>query len=127
VPYNDQYFLTRVGFGKTLQDTSFRPEPGIMARMMHGLSKEYKTEFIGQGFSWMMLMDLRGLDRAHYSFDYQGREFLGDLRCIVIDVTPRAAPVRTFRWTHLGGRPRLQHCPLQRNLYPLHAWPIHAL
>jgi hypothetical protein len=90
VPYNDQYFLTRVGFGKTLQDTSFRPEPGIMARMMHGLSKEYKTEFIGQGFSWMMLMDLRGLDRAHYSFDYQGREFLGDLRCIVIDVTPKS-------------------------------------
>lgn len=90
VPYNDQYFLTRVGFGKTLQDTSFQPEPGFMARMMHGLSKEYKTEFIGQGFSWMMLMDLRGLDRAHYSFDYQGREFLGDLRCIVIDVTPKS-------------------------------------
>jgi hypothetical protein len=89
VPYNDQYFLTRVGFGKTLQDTSFHPEPGFMARLMHGLSKEYKTEFIGQGFSWMMLMDLRGLDRAHYSFDYQGREFLGDLRCIVIDVTPK--------------------------------------
>jgi hypothetical protein len=89
VPYNDQYFLTRVGFGKTLQDTSFHPEPGFMGRLMHGLSKEYKTEFIGQGFSWMMLMDLRGLDRAHYSFDYQGREFLGDLRCIVIDVTPK--------------------------------------
>ncbi len=89
VPYNDKYFLTRVGFGKTLQDTSFHPEPGFMGRLMHSVSKEYKTEFIGQGFSWMMLMDLRGLDRAHYSFDYQGREFLGDLRCIVIDVTPK--------------------------------------
>jgi len=89
VPFNDQYFLTRVGFAKTLQDTSFHPEPGFMGRLMHGLSKEYKTQFIGQGFSWMMLMDLRGLDRAHYNFDYQGREFLGDLRCIVIDVMPK--------------------------------------
>jgi hypothetical protein len=35
-------------------------------------------------------MDMRGLDREHYSFDYQGREFLGELRCIVIDVTPKA-------------------------------------
>ncbi len=34
-------------------------------------------------------MDMRGLDREHYTFDYQGREFLGDLRCIVIDVTPK--------------------------------------
>jgi hypothetical protein len=90
VPYGDQYFLTRVGFGKTLMDTSFHPEAGFLSRIMHGLSKEYKTQFIGQGFSWMMLMDLRGLDRAHYTFDYQGREFLGDLRCIVIDVAPKA-------------------------------------
>ncbi len=89
VPYGDQYFLTRVSFNRTLQDASFHPAPGLLSRMMHGLTKEYKTEFIGQGFAWMMLMDLRGLDRAHYTFDYQGREFLGDLRCIVIDVMPR--------------------------------------
>lgn len=89
VPYGDQYFLTRVSFNRTLQDASFHPTPGLMARMMHGLSKEYKTEFIGQGFAWMMLMDLRGLDRKNYNFDYQGREFLGDLRCIVIDVMPK--------------------------------------
>jgi hypothetical protein len=88
IPYGDQYFLTRVSFGKTLQDTSFHPEPGFLGRLMH-FSKETKTDFIGQGFSWMMLMDLRGLDRAHYSFDYQGREFLGDIRCIIIDVTPK--------------------------------------
>jgi hypothetical protein len=90
VPYGDQYFLTRVGFGKTLEDLSFQPQPGFMGRALHGATKEFRTEFVAQGFSWMMLMDMRGLDRAHYSFDYQGREFLGDLRCIVIDVTPKA-------------------------------------
>ncbi len=90
VPYGDQYFLTRVGFGKTLEDLSFHPQPGFLGRVLHGVTREMKTEFVAQGFSWMMLMDMRGLDRAHYTFDYQGREFLGDLRCIVIDVTPKA-------------------------------------
>jgi hypothetical protein len=90
VPYGDQYFLTRVGFNKTLEDLSFQPQPGFMGRALHVATKELKTEFVAQGFSWMMMMDMRGLDRAHYTFDYQGREFLGDLRCIVIDVTPKA-------------------------------------
>jgi hypothetical protein len=90
VPYGDQYFLTRVGFKKNLDDVSFQPKPGFLGRVLHTVTKEVKTEFVAQGFSWMMLMDMRGLDRAHYTYDYQGREFLGDLRCIVIDVTPKA-------------------------------------
>jgi hypothetical protein len=92
VPFADQYFLNRAGFGKTVYDVSFHPKPGFLARVMHGVKKNVrmKTEIVAEGFSWMMFMDMRGLDRTHYSFDYQGREFLGDLRCIVIDITPKA-------------------------------------
>jgi hypothetical protein len=89
VPYGDQYYLNRVGFKKGVEDLSFHPQPGFLHGVLHGVTKEVKTEFVSEGFSWMMLMDMRGLDRAHYTFDYQGREFLGDLRCIVIDVTPK--------------------------------------
>jgi hypothetical protein len=89
VPYGDQYFLTRVGFRRTLEDTSFHPQPGFLSGLLKNV-KGKKSEFASQGFAWMMLMDMRGLDREHYTFDYQGREFLGDLRCIVIDVTPKA-------------------------------------
>jgi len=85
VPYGDQYFLTRVGFQKTLENTSFQPMPGFLGRVLG----RTKSEFVGQNFAWMMLMDMRGLDREHYAFEYQGRNFLGDLRCIVIDVTPK--------------------------------------
>ncbi len=88
VPYGDQYYLTRVSFKKTLEDISFQPQPGFLGRILHDV-KGPKSGFAAQGFSWMMVMDLRGLDRVHYNFDYQGREFLGDLRCIVIDVTPK--------------------------------------
>jgi len=90
VPVSDQYYLTRVGFKKSLEDINFHAEPGFLSRVMHGVSKDFRTEFVSSGFNWMMTMDMRGLDRAHYSFDYQGREFLGDVRCIVIDVTPKA-------------------------------------
>src|ERR1035441_7060048 len=89
VPYADQYYLTRVSFKRSLEDVSFHPiEPGFLNHIMHSV-KGQKAGFAAQGFSWMMVMDLRGLDRAHYNFDYQGREFLSDLRCIVIDVAPK--------------------------------------
>jgi len=89
VPTNDQYYLTRVAFKKTLEDIKFQSRPRLLSRAMHGATKDFKTEFVSQSFSWMMVMDYRGLDREHYTFDYQGREFLGDLRCIVIDVMPK--------------------------------------
>jgi hypothetical protein len=90
VPVHDQYYLTRVGFKKTLEDVNFHSQPGFLSRAVHGVTKDFRTEFVSSGFNWMMTMDMRGLDRQHYSFDYQGREFLGDVRCIVIDVSPKA-------------------------------------
>jgi Peptidase family M48 len=89
VPVNDQYYLTRVSFGKTLEDINFHAQPGFLSRAMHGVTKDFRNEFISSGFNWMMTVDMRGLDREHYSYDYQGREFLGDVRCIVIDITPK--------------------------------------
>ncbi len=80
------------------------------------------------GFNWMMTMDMRGLDRAHYSFDYQGREFLGDVRCIVIDVTPKPhAGEGRFLGRVWVEDQRLQHRPLQRHLRLFHARPLPAL
>jgi hypothetical protein len=89
VPSSDQYYLHRVGIRRALDETSFHEEPGFLSRLMHQAKKQVRGEVSSTGFTWMMTVDLRGMDRAHYSFDYQGREFLGDVRCIVIDVTPK--------------------------------------
>ncbi len=89
VPSGDQYFLHRVSFKKAMDQTSFHAEPGFLAKIMHQATKQFRPELASSGFTWMMTVDLRGLDRAHYNFDYQGREFLGDIRCIIIDVTPK--------------------------------------
>ena len=41
------------------------------------------------GFSWMVYADRTDFDREHYDFHYVRREFLGDVRCLVFDVTPK--------------------------------------
>ncbi len=90
VPVNDQYYLTRIVFKKTLEEQSFHPKSGFLDRALHGVTGNTRPEFVWEGFSWMMLMDIRGLDKEHYNYDYQGREFLGDLRCIILDISPKS-------------------------------------
>jgi hypothetical protein len=36
----------------------------------------------------MIFIDTNGFDKQHYKFDYVRREFLGEVRCFVFDVTP---------------------------------------
>jgi len=36
----------------------------------------------------MIFIDTTGFDKQHYKFDYVKREFLGEVRCLVFDVTP---------------------------------------
>ena len=45
-------------------------------------------QFLPDGFLQMIFIDTNGFDRQHYKFDYVRREFLGEVRCLVFDVTP---------------------------------------
>src|SRR5437773_785534 len=36
----------------------------------------------------MIFIDTNGFDKQHYKFDYVRREFLGEVRCLVFDVSP---------------------------------------
>ena len=51
----------------------------------------------------MIFADRNDFDRQHYDFHYARREFLGDVRCLVFDLTPqeRRRP-RAFPGPHLG-------------------------
>jgi len=90
VPKEDHYFLGRMDMGETVdrrdylsKDTSFQN------RLTGGFGKLFKFEYKPMGFSWMVFADREDFDRAHYDFKYVHREFLGDVRCIVFDVTPK--------------------------------------
>ena len=62
----------------------------------------------------MIYIDTNGFDKQHYKFDYVRREFLGEVRTLVFDVTPLAkAGKGRFVGPHLGRGPGLPHRPLQ--------------
>ena len=45
-------------------------------------------QYLPQGFLQMIYLDTNGFDKNHYKFDYVRREFLGEVRTLVFDVTP---------------------------------------
>jgi hypothetical protein len=55
-------------------------------------------DFRPLGFVQMVYIDRKGFDKQHYSFQYVGREFLGDVRCVVFDIKPlpNAGPGRFY-------------------------------
>ena len=91
VPSADHYFLGRMDMGATGDRRDYLKEAdrSMQSRLMGGFQKLYKVQYQPLGFSWMVYADRTDFDREHYDFTYVRREFLGDVRCLVFDVTPK--------------------------------------
>ncbi len=91
VPRDDHYFLGRMDMGETVDRKDYLKEQdkGMQTRLMGGFNKLFKVQYQPLGFSWMVYADRTDFDRSHYEFHYIRREFLGDVRCLVFDVTPK--------------------------------------
>ena len=90
VPKEDHYFLGRMDLGESVDRRDYlSKDSSFQSRMMGGFTKMFKFEYKPMGFSWMIFADHDDFDRAHYNFKYVHREFLGDVRCIVFDITPK--------------------------------------
>jgi len=91
VPSEDHYFLGRMDMGETVDRKDYLKEqdPSMQSRLLGGFHKLYKVQYQPLGFSWMVYADRTDFDREHYDFRYARREFLGDVRCLVFDVTPK--------------------------------------
>ena len=91
VPSADHYFLGRMDMGETVDRKDYlkEEEKGMQSRLMGGFQKMFKVQYQPLGFSWMVYADRTDFDREHYDFRYVRREFLGDVRCLVFDVTPK--------------------------------------
>src|SRR5271166_2794649 len=90
IPSEDHYFLGRMDMGETVDRKDYLKEQdrGMETRLMGGFHKLFKVQYQPMGFSWMVYADRADFDREHYEFHYIRREFLGDIRCLVFDVTP---------------------------------------
>jgi hypothetical protein len=91
VPSADHYFLGRMDMGESVDRKDYLKEQdkGMETRLMGGFNKLFKVQYQPSGFSWMVYADRTDFDRSHYEFHYIHREFLGDVRCLVFDVTPK--------------------------------------
>jgi hypothetical protein len=91
IPSEDHYFLGRMDMGETVDRKDYlkEQEKSMQQRLMGGFAKLYKVQYQPLGFSWMVYADRTDFDREHYNFRYARREFLGDVRCLVFDVTPK--------------------------------------
>jgi Peptidase family M48 len=91
VPSGDHYFLGRMDMGETIDRKDYlkQENTSMQNRLMGGFQKLFKVQYQPLGFSWMVYADRTDFDREHYDFHYVRREFLGDVRCLVFDVTPK--------------------------------------
>ena len=94
VPAGDKYFLGRAVLAKgvNLDPLTDGSEAGGKKKMLSGLGNmlSLSMEYLPQGFLQMIYLDTNGFDKQHYKFDYVRREFLGEVRTLVFDVTPLA-------------------------------------
>jgi len=96
IPVADHYFLGRLDLqgdkGPSRRDyleTDKSLQSRLLGSVKGSVDKLFKFEYNPMGFSWMVFADRDSFDREHYEFHYARREFLGDVRTIVFDVTPK--------------------------------------
>lgn len=79
VPKSDFYFLGQA---------DFRPRLKVHSLLYDEKKGNWMWSFEPAGFLQMIFIDRGAFDKFHYRFTYVRREFLGEVRCYVFDVTP---------------------------------------
>ena len=88
IPVKDQYFLGRLDMSDGPEDVSFIGQPGFGHRMLNKLTGVYALRFLPMGFAQMVVLD-SDFQKKYYDFTFVRREFIGELRCLAIDVHPK--------------------------------------
>src|SRR6185437_3768032 len=89
VPKEDHYFLGRLDLSDVDRRDYLTKETSFQRTLMGGVTKLFRIQYQPMGFSWMIFADRQNFDRAHYYFHYVHREFLGEVRCLVFEVSPK--------------------------------------
>src|SRR6204780_532858 len=89
VPTGDKYFIGRLMMKKGLEDLSFQNStkslPSLILEKLNGF---YKMNYVALGF--MQMVYIYGFDKQNYDLKFLHQEFLGDVRTLVFDVSPKA-------------------------------------
>ena len=92
-PSKDHYFLGRFQLRETLEyETLIERSDAPQVKsggLFHWSPKNRAMTFLPRGFAQMAVIDLADFNRQTYDFEFVRREFLGEIRCLVFDVSPR--------------------------------------
>jgi hypothetical protein len=96
-PVNDQYFLGRLDMSDGPEGISFVGQQAPGSSRLNKLTGIFSLHFQPLGFAQMVVPDT-DFNKTNYTFDFVRREFLGEVRCVVIDVQPKlGAPAGRFQ------------------------------
>src|ERR1700730_11020165 len=90
VPIRDHYFIgiANLAEGTVLHSMEDKSGPKKRRNPINLLAGVVSPRYIPAGFLEMIFIDPTGFDRRHYKFEYLRRESLGEVRCLVFDITP---------------------------------------
>ncbi len=138
IPTGDKYFLGHMDLGEDIEHRTYlKDSASIQKHLLGGVNKLFTVQYKPLGFSWMIFADRDEFDRQHYDFKFVRREFLGDVRALVFDVTPRKeagngrflgrvwVEDQDFNIVRLNGT----YAPHQRNEYFFHmdSWRLNLI
>lgn len=85
VPNSDRYFLGRLVMKHGVENVSYQrtSSPSILQK----LDSFYKMNYVALGF--MQMVYIPGFDKQNYDLKYLHQEFLGEVRTLVFDVSPK--------------------------------------
>ncbi len=85
LPDHDAYFIGQADLARGVAVRSMLPRVGGVLGVLSPWSEE---PWNPGGFLQMIYVDRDHFDREHYEFHYAGRDFLGEVRCLMFDLTP---------------------------------------
>lgn len=89
-PVEDHYFLGRMDLSDSMSRRDYLPkDSSFEGRLLGGFIRLFTVRYKPLGFSWMIYADRDNFNRQTYDFKYLRREFLGDVRCLVFDVSAK--------------------------------------
>ncbi|MGC0773689.1 MAG: M48 family metalloprotease [Candidatus Acidiferrum sp.] len=88
VPKGDKYFLGRAELAKGIELEPLLQGNRTKHNVFGSFGNLFSMDFLPRGFLQMIYLDTNDFGRQHYKFNYVGREFLGDIRCLVFDLDP---------------------------------------
>lgn len=98
-PISDQYFLGRLDLSDGPEDELFQNQHSRLdlgGHFVNPFAGIFSRKFMPRGFVQMVMLD-SDFHKNNYYFTFVRREFLGDVRCIVVDVQPKeSAPKGLF-------------------------------